>query len=364
MRVRLSWSRGLAGGSPGCSSCSGSSSFRLRIAVFSRPGGIRPSVLSSGSKRVAVSMRPRAVEGVGFARLAHVGDREDAGELLLGPHAEARGRQSTAPLVDFDRRGDEHGWAFGPLAERCLAGKGPGGGQLTVERLVEEQIIGTRGARVPTSCGWRRGQDLFVRGDDDVVEIVLGFHERLQVKLQGRGGAANWPGPARWCWRSLARAASSAMAAWMRMSEAKDLASYCRSVNQRRRALMSACRTVCRRAASSARVVSSTRLRTHRPTRLKTRAPSSGTAHKCFESTRGALIANRASVVVREPVPSVVTVKTVSAAALVNGDQRWAGLSGPGGSRVRDSHGLCRLSRLSRFTPGAFGFRWGQLRPT
>ena len=29
----------------------------MRIAVFSRPGGIKPSVLSSGSNRVAVSMR-------------------------------------------------------------------------------------------------------------------------------------------------------------------------------------------------------------------------------------------------------------------------------------------------------------------
>ena len=97
------------------------------------------------------------------------------------------------------------------------------------------------------------------------------------------------------------------MAAWMRKSEAKDLASYSRSVNQRRRALMSACRTVCRRAANSARVVSSTRLRTQRPTRPKTTAPNSGPAHKCLESTRGALVTSRARVVVREPVPSVVT---------------------------------------------------------
>src|ERR1035437_8812052 len=97
------------------------------------------------------------------------------------------------------------------------------------------------------------------------------------------------------------------MATCMRRSEAKDLTSYSRSVNQRRSALMSACRTVCKRVASSARVVSSTRLRTHRPTRLKTTARSSGAAHRCFKSTRGPLVPNQARVVVREPVPSVVT---------------------------------------------------------
>src|ERR1035441_8606570 len=97
------------------------------------------------------------------------------------------------------------------------------------------------------------------------------------------------------------------MAAWTRRSSDLDLASCSRSVNQRRSALMSACRTVWRRLASSARVVPSTRLRTHRPTRPKATAARSGQAHRCLDSTRGALVTNRARVVVREPVPSVVT---------------------------------------------------------
>src|SRR5664279_5696282 len=97
------------------------------------------------------------------------------------------------------------------------------------------------------------------------------------------------------------------MAPWMRMSEARDLASYSRSVNQSRSALMSACRTVCRRAANSARVVSSTRLRTHNPTKAKITAPSSGTIQRCLENTRDARVTSRARVVLREPVPSVVT---------------------------------------------------------
>ena len=44
-----------------------------------------------------------------------------------------------------------------------------------------------------------------------------------------------------------------------------------------------------------------------RPTRLKITAPSSGATHRCLESTRGARVTSRARVVVREPVPSVVT---------------------------------------------------------
>jgi len=54
-------------------------------------------------------------------------------------------------------------------------------------------------------------------------------------------------------------------------------------------------------------VVSSTRLRPHRPRRPKTTAPSRGTAHRCFETTPSTLVASRVRVVVREPVPSVVT---------------------------------------------------------
>ena len=61
---------------------------------------------------------------------------------------------------------------------------------------------------------------------------------------------------------SLANLAISWIASRTWASEAKDLASYSRSVNQRRSAAMSAFRTVCSREASSPRVVPSTRLRT------------------------------------------------------------------------------------------------------
>ncbi len=250
MRVRLSWSRGLAGVSPGRSSCSGSSSLRLRMAVFSRPGGIRPSVLSCVSNAGRREHEPAAVEGVGFAGLAHVGDREDAGELLLRPHAEAEDGDHGV-IGGFDRRGDEHRRAFDPLAEACLAGKGPGGGQLTFQCLVEKQIVGTRRLRAD-HLRVGRGQDLFVRGDDDVGEVVLRFQERLQVSTARCGRRREsaraeavacwnlWPAPPVPQWRP--GCAGPRRMTWRRTR---------RSVNQRRSALMSACRTVCRRAASS-----------------------------------------------------------------------------------------------------------------
>src|SRR5262245_32733146 len=122
------------------------------------------------------------IESIGFTGLAHPRHGKNSREFLLRFHSQSENGDDCA-VWRSHRSGDEHGRALGTLTEGCFARNRTRDCHLPAKGSHQERVV-TSWRVASEHVSVRRSQDPAVWAHNDVVQVLLGFEEGLEMELK------------------------------------------------------------------------------------------------------------------------------------------------------------------------------------